>query len=91
MNNFFFEGARADLSRVVSPNPAFQITHGFQVGAQKSSYSLGALYATNSTFLHGLWDPSTGGVNMRANQTWSATDVTKVQGQVSKKLSEYWQ
>jgi mitochondrial import receptor subunit TOM40 len=83
MSNYFFEGARADLSKVVSPNPAFQITHSFTLGAQKSSYMLGALFADQNTFLHGQWDPSTGGVNMRANQTWSSSDVTKVQGQLS--------
>lgn len=87
MSNYFFEGARADLSKVVSPNPAFQITHSFTLGQQKSSYMLGALFADQNTFLHGQWDPSTGGVNMRANQTWSGSDVTKVQGQVSARPS----
>lgn len=82
MSNYFFEGARADLSKVVSPNPAFQITHSFQLG-QKSNYTLGTVFANANTFLHGQWDPSTGGVNMRANQTWSASDITKIQGQVS--------
>ncbi|WOO81392.1 Mitochondrial import receptor subunit tom40 [Vanrija pseudolonga] len=82
MSNYFFEGARADLSKVVSPNPAFQITHSFQLG-QKSNYTLGTVFANANTFLHGQWDPSTGGVNMRANQTWSASDITKIQGQLS--------
>lgn len=82
MTNYFFEGARADLSKVISPMPAFQITHSFTLGREKSSYMLGAVYANASSFLHGQWDPSTGGVNMRANQTWSPTDVTKIQGQV---------
>ncbi len=90
MSNYFFEGARADLSKVVSPNPAFQITHSFTLGAQKSSYMLGALFADQNTFLHGQWDPSTGGVNMRANQTWSSSDVTKVQGQVSAERRVQW-
>jgi len=83
MNNYFFEGARADLSKVVSPMPAFQLTHSFSLNAQKSGYTLGALFANQNTFLHGTWDPSTGGVNMRANQTWAASDITKIQGQVS--------
>lgn len=82
MTNYFFEGARADLSKMVSPNPAFQVTHSFSLG-QKSNYTLGALFANQSTFMHGQWDPSTGGVNMRANQTWSESDVTKIQAQVS--------
>lgn len=64
--------------------PAFQLTHSFTLNGQKSSYSLGALYATQETLLHGTWDPATGGVNMRANQTWSPADITKIQGQVSR-------
>lgn len=83
MNNFFFEGMRADLSKIVSPNPAFQISHAFAVGPQKNNYTFGALFANDKTFLHGQFEPSTGGVNMRANQTWSATDITKIQGQLS--------
>ncbi|TXT13671.1 hypothetical protein VHUM_01038 [Vanrija humicola] len=82
MSNVFFEGARADLSKVISPNPAFQITHSFQLG-QKSNYSVNTIFANASTFLMGQWEPSTGGVNVRANQTWSPSDITKVQAQLS--------
>ncbi|KAL7424219.1 translocase of outer mitochondrial membrane [Cryptotrichosporon argae] len=83
--NFSFEGARADLNKVVSANPAFQLSHSFSMGgAQKpSSYQLGAIFANASHFLHGQWEPATGNVNMRLNETWSPSDVTKVQAQLS--------
>ena len=45
--NWFFDGARADISKVVSANPAFQITHSFSLGSSSkpASYSFGAIFA----------------------------------------------
>jgi hypothetical protein len=50
LTNFMFDGARADLSKNLSINPAFQISHSFNLGSQVAapSYNFGAVYATNS-------------------------------------------
>ena len=55
-----FEGARADLSKSLNMNPAFQVTHSFTLGASQANplggpptaggggtYNFGALYATS--------------------------------------------
>ena len=54
LTNFMFDGARADLSKNLSMNPAFQISHSFNLGSQVASpsYNFGALYATNSVTCH---------------------------------------
>lgn len=45
--NWFFDGARADVSKVVSANPAFQLTHSFSLGSasKPASYNFGAIFA----------------------------------------------
>jgi mitochondrial import receptor subunit TOM40 len=45
--NWFFDGARADVTKVVSANPAFQLTHSFSLGSTSKppSYNFGAVYA----------------------------------------------
>ena len=60
LTNYMFDGARADLSKNLNMNPAFQVTHSFTLGASQPSpmggpstpggpgtYNFGALYATN--------------------------------------------
>jgi len=96
--NWFFDGARADVAKVVSANPAFQLTHAFALGSasKPASYNFGAIFANaqvcsiisepwrstdKQTFLQGGIDGQ-GVVTMRANQTWSGSDITKIQGQV---------
>jgi mitochondrial import receptor subunit TOM40 len=81
--NWTFDGARADISKVISANPAFQLSHAFSLGSSSKppTYNFGAVFANASTLLQGGVD-GTGVVTMRANQTWSASDITKVQGQV---------
>lgn len=50
LTNFFFDGARADLTKGLSVNPAFQVTHSFALGSQTvaPSYNFGAVYLTDS-------------------------------------------
>ena len=45
--NWFFDGARADIAKVVSANPAFQLTHAFSLGSasKPASYNFGAIFA----------------------------------------------
>lgn len=42
-----FDGARADLTKSMSINPLFQVTHSFALGSQTlpSSYNFGAMFA----------------------------------------------
>lgn len=47
--NWFFEGARADISKVISANPAFQLQHSFALGGQGAGkYNFGAIWTNNS-------------------------------------------
>lgn len=45
--NFIFEGGRADLTKSLSANPAFQVTHSFALGSEAtpSSYNFNTVYA----------------------------------------------
>jgi hypothetical protein len=47
LTNFIFDGARADLMKGLSMDPAFQVTHSFQLASQSTppTYSFGALFA----------------------------------------------
>lgn len=62
LTNFMFDGARADLSKSLSINPAFQISHSFNLGSQVAapSYNFGAVFATNNVTCH---PPSTSQVS----------------------------
>ncbi|KAF9246498.1 eukaryotic porin-domain-containing protein [Melanogaster broomeanus] len=84
LTNFMFDGARADLTKSLSVNPAFQISHSFTLGSQvaQPSYNFGAVYATNNVLLQGGVDHE-GNVNARLNQGWTETCITKIQAQLS--------
>lgn len=47
LNNYIFDGARADLTKSLSMNPLYQVTHSFALGSQTlpSSYNFGAIFA----------------------------------------------
>ncbi len=49
LTNFMFDGARADLSKVLSANPAFQVTHAFTLGSQtqEPSYNFSSLFISD--------------------------------------------
>ncbi|CAL1705039.1 unnamed protein product [Somion occarium] len=87
LTNFFFDGGRADLTKALSANPAFQVTHSFALGSQTQppSYNFGAVFANNNVFLQGGMD-NEGNLNLRANQGWTENNVTKVQGQISSQV-----
>lgn len=84
LTNFFFDGARADLMKGLSMDPAFQVTHSFSLASQSAppSYNFGAVFANQQVFLQGSVDHE-GNVNARLNQGWSPTNVTKIQAQLS--------
>ncbi|KAF7793067.1 hypothetical protein EIP86_004173 [Pleurotus ostreatoroseus] len=84
LTNFFFDGARADLTKGLSANPAFQVTHSFALGSQTvaPSYNFGAVYLTDNVFLQGGMDHE-GSLNARFNQGWGRGHVSKFQGSFS--------
>ncbi|OBZ69074.1 Mitochondrial import receptor subunit TOM40 [Grifola frondosa] len=84
LTNFFFDGGRADLSKNLSMNPAFQVSHSFTLGSQTAapSYNFGAVFADNNLLMQGGIDHE-GNLNARFNQGWTPTNVTKVQTQLS--------
>lgn len=47
LNNYMFDGARADLSKSLSMNPGFNVTHSFTLGSQTAppAYHFGAIFA----------------------------------------------
>lgn len=48
LNNYTFTGLRADLTKVFSATPMFQISHAFSMGSQGlPPYSFTALYGTS--------------------------------------------
>ncbi|GBE82069.1 Mitochondrial import receptor subunit TOM40 [Sparassis crispa] len=87
LTNYFFDGGRADLTKSLSANPIFQVTHSFHMGSQTSTpaYNFGAVFANNNVFLQGTIDHE-GSLSARLNQGWSPTNVTKVQAQVSSQM-----
>ncbi|KAG6909703.1 hypothetical protein DXG01_015904 [Tephrocybe rancida] len=89
LTNYIFDGARADLTKSLSANPLFQVTHSFALGSQTipSSYNFGAIFANQSIFLQGGVDHE-GNVNARLNQGWSEKNITKVQAQFSSQASQ---
>ena len=58
LTNLFFDGARADLTKYLSPT--FQVTHAFHsaTALQPAGYSFGAAYATETLLIHGTLDNS---------------------------------
>ncbi|KAF9264670.1 hypothetical protein L218DRAFT_196546 [Marasmius fiardii PR-910] len=81
LTNYAFEGGRADITKSMSMNPLFQVTHSFALGSQNaSSYNFGAIFANEKVFLQGGVDHE-GNVNARMNQGWTPSHVTKMQAQ----------
>jgi mitochondrial import receptor subunit TOM40 len=84
LTNYAFDGGRADLTKSMSMNPLFQVTHSFALGSQTMapSYNFGAIYATENVFLQGGVDHD-GNVTARLNQGWANGHVSKAQAQLS--------
>ena len=50
LTNLMFDGGRADLSKTLSADPLFQVTHSFSLGSSQvpPSYNFASVYATDS-------------------------------------------
>ncbi|KAF9095975.1 translocase of outer mitochondrial membrane [Mortierella sp. AD031] len=82
LTNHVFDGARCDITKVLTPN--FQVTHSFAMGAagSPSTYNFGTAFIGQQSFLSGNLDTD-GNVQARANYAWSNTNVSKIQSQLS--------
>jgi len=82
LTNFMFDGARADLTKVLSPG--FQLSHAFQMGStvQPSTYTLNSAYVEGKTFLQGSVDGD-GALQGRFNYQLLPHFVSKFQFQLS--------
>lgn len=50
LSNYMFDGARADLTKVLSIDPTFQVTHTFALGSQGGALSGGGISPGNYSF-----------------------------------------
>ncbi|KLO10666.1 hypothetical protein SCHPADRAFT_921997 [Schizopora paradoxa] len=84
LTNHMFDGARADLTKILSVTPAFQVTHSFSLASQTAlpSYNFGAIYANSKIFMQGGVDHE-GTVNGRFNSGWDDRNISKIQVQLS--------
>ncbi|KAF8979604.1 translocase of outer mitochondrial membrane [Entomortierella lignicola] len=82
LTNHVFDGARCDITKVLTPN--FQVTHSFAMGSASgpSSYNFGTAFIGQQSFLSGNLDTD-GNVQARANYAWSNYNVSKVQAMFS--------
>ncbi|KAJ3047414.1 translocase of outer mitochondrial membrane, partial [Rhizophlyctis rosea] len=69
--NFLFDGAKFDLTSILTPN--FQVLHSLSWGSQSypPSYQFGSVFADGVTMLHGQVDHD-GGLQARAHYNWAA-------------------
>ncbi|EJU05660.1 hypothetical protein DACRYDRAFT_74965 [Dacryopinax primogenitus] len=89
LTQWMFDGARADLTKGLSMNPAFQVTHSFSLGssAPVPAYNFGALFGDANSFLQGGVD-NDGNVNAKCHLGWTPTSVTKLTAQMSGSASQ---
>ncbi|KAF9434070.1 translocase of outer mitochondrial membrane [Entomortierella beljakovae] len=82
LTNHVFDGARCDITKVLTPN--FQVTHSFAMGSSTgpSTYNFGTAFIGQQSFLSGNLDTD-GNVQARTNYAWSNTNVSKCQAQFS--------
>ncbi|EJT77304.1 mitochondrial import receptor subunit tom-40 [Gaeumannomyces tritici R3-111a-1] len=76
LNNHSFSGLRADLTKVFSLNPLFQVSHQFAVGERINPYTFAAMYGSSKVFMQGSVDNEMA-VSTRFNWRWSSAFVTK--------------
>lgn len=46
LNNYMFTGMRADLTKIFSMAPLFQVSHQFAMGERLNPYTFAAMYGT---------------------------------------------
>lgn len=48
LNNYMFTGIRADLTKIFSMAPLFQVSHQFAMGERINPYTFAAMYGTGN-------------------------------------------
>ncbi|OLY82114.1 putative mitochondrial import receptor subunit tom40 [Smittium mucronatum] len=83
LNDHIFDGARADLTKVLSPN--FQVMHTFVLGlpGSPSSFNFASVFANERTLLHGTMDTD-GNLQSRLHYAINPNLSVKAQAQVMK-------
>ncbi|KAJ2778315.1 translocase of outer mitochondrial membrane [Coemansia javaensis] len=78
LTNFMFDGGRADLAKILSPN--FQVMHTFQLGlpGQPSSYEFAGVYANEDTLMHGKMDTE---MNLQGRLNYALSKQLQVRSQ----------
>ncbi|PHH88777.1 hypothetical protein CDD83_7057 [Cordyceps sp. RAO-2017] len=82
LNNLMFTGVRADLTKIFSMTPLFQVSHQFAMGERINPYSFAAMYGTSKVFCQGNVD-NEGTLSGRFNYRWTDKLVSKSQISVS--------
>ncbi|KAJ2481153.1 translocase of outer mitochondrial membrane [Coemansia sp. RSA 2131] len=87
LTNFTFDGGRADMAKILSPN--FQVMHSFQLGlpGQPSAYEFAGVYADEHTMMHGKMDTDFN-LQARMNHAFTKQLQFKAQAQVMKNDSQ---
>lgn len=80
--NFMFTGLRAEISKVFSLNPLFQVSHQFAMGERLNPYTFASMYGTNKLFAQGNVD-NDGAVMARANWRLGPSSIVKAHFQLS--------
>jgi mitochondrial import receptor subunit TOM40 len=52
LNNFMFTGIRADITKVFSVSPLFQVSHQFAVGDRMNPYAYSTMYGSSKVSKH---------------------------------------
>jgi len=78
LNNHMFTGVRADLTKIFSMGPLFQVSHQFAMGERINPYTFATMYGTSKVFCQGNLD-NEGSLSGRFNYRWSEKFVSKSQ------------
>ncbi|KAI9898376.1 hypothetical protein N3K66_006736 [Trichothecium roseum] len=82
LNNSMFTGVRADLTKIFSMTPLFQVSHQFAMGERINPYTFAAMYGTGKVFCQGNLD-NEGSLSGRFNWRWTDKFVSKSQVSIS--------
>jgi len=83
-----FSGLRAEISKVFSINPLFQVSHQFAMGERLQPYTFAAMYGSSKVFAQGNVD-NEGSLSGRFHYRWgSSAHITKAQVAVTGEASQ---
>ncbi|KAK1760777.1 mitochondrial import receptor subunit tom40 [Echria macrotheca] len=87
-SGFMFSGIRAEITKMTSANPLFQVSHQFALGERMQPYSIAAMYGSNKMFAQGNLD-NEGALSGRFNWRWgNSSHITKTQFNVGSETGQ---